>query len=193
MMQQAAVALLGVVSLISLGCGGAGGAGGSGAPTAATLPVNPNCGPGPSHTGTMTALINGSPWRAACVFGRFTTDGGFQLVGHDRTPAERAVNPNSDTMVSLLIGSTSPGTYGAAPSGATVVCYVSLGSGASSEVNWVWTFGPAGRSGTGSVTFTTLSAEGSTGTFSFTTGASNPNGLGTPPRVVTNGSFSVSF
>lgn len=117
------------------------------------------------------------------------------MIGYDKTTAERTANPDVYTMVSVLISDTRLGTYGPGLND-SVVAYVSVANGAPQPINWVWSWWPAAnlREGNGSITFSTLnSATGASGTFSYTTGATSPNGAGTPAKVVTNGAFNISF
>ena len=136
---------------------------GKSSPTAPTLP-----------NGSMSAKIEGSSWAASEAIVASFQSGVLSISGQDET-----------RNVSFALFATAPGTYSAS-SGLTGLnlSVVELSTGKT----WQAFF----QSGTGTVTVTTLSATGASGTFTFFAPATTTGG-NTGNRNVTDGKFDVTF
>lgn len=130
---------------------------------------------GPGDTiplnGTMTATVDGTPWTAIQIAA--INNGGVVAI--------------SGSNVALLavgfgfVGDTT-GTYTIGP----------LAASNGSVIDNLTTWSASISQGSGTITVSTLSAASASGTFSFS--APLVSGTGTPAtRVVTNGSFNVTF
>ena len=148
--------------------------GGAGTGTGST-PTTPAPGGGAGtlctrNFGTMAAQIDGATWTATCVQAAGYTTGVLSIVA-----------TNGTDVVTLGVVATVPGTYDAVLGGAIGTIARANGS--------AWTSGPGG---TASITLTRIELAGATGTFSFTA-PPVPGTTTTGVRVVTNGTFNVSF
>jgi hypothetical protein len=133
---------------------------------------------GGTLSGTFTATINGTSFVATCLDNLLTNAG---IVSFGATNVTQS-NLSSFIDVAIAVQATAPGTYQLAkltPSNAAV----SVGG------SQIWQAGGA-SGGTGTVTFTTLTATKLTGTFSFDMVA-GPNATGT--KTVKNGAFDLTF
>jgi hypothetical protein len=127
-------------------------------------------------TGTMSANVDGANFSASgktAVVTNHATSSSFSIVA----------NGTGSTRLSLnAVGISSAGTYSMGAGGAAAGTWV---SGAST---WLSTL----SGGSGTITFTTLTATRAVGTFSFT-GAPVVGTSATGNKPVTNGTFDVNF
>jgi len=123
----------------------------------------------------MTASIDGSAWTATAITTATYSNGILSIGGAD--------NSNPIRSIGLALTTNSIGTFamGALPNAATGLVSIGIGP--------TWTANVAG--GTGTITLTALSATGATGTFQFTAVAAA--GGATGQRVVTTGTFNITF
>jgi len=128
---------------------------------------------GPGEGGSLTASIDGEAFTASLSV-QATYGNDLLVIG--------GVNGSQQQIMLSLPGITSTGTVNLG-AGNLGVAQVILGTQA-------WTTSLVG--GTGSVTVTSLDANGAKGTFTFT-GIAAPNTGATGTKAVTNGSFDVKF
>jgi hypothetical protein len=125
----------------------------------------------------MTATINGVSWTAEVV------RGGAVLAGNAMT-----IGATSDDRTSINF--SAPAALGTVTLGALIPASATLVTRSGAVATGSWTAG--GSQGGGSITVTTITNDGATGTFLFTmvpivgTGASGN-------RIVANGTFTVRF
>lgn len=193
-MRRAARQVAIVASLTgAFACGGADagtGPGTSGTPgTTTSLP-----------NGTMTATIDGAPWRASFFLSSTVQNGGtagpsiVQITGVDTVggPLSRA------RQITVTMARLTPPATGTFPLDFGSL-NATLGYNANGNLNqggvvWSsWTNAPGKPSG-GTFTVTLLTSTRIAGTFSFTAGgaATNPSGS-TPSVAVTNGTFDIGI
>jgi hypothetical protein len=157
--------------------GGPGCSSDSGSDSGNANPLNPTPNPGPSTTGSQTAMIDGIAWSAGPGPAGCRLDGGISLNG------ALGLCGTDGTYQIALAALAATGTYPLGPGS---------GSGASAFVIHLpsqGSWGPTALQGTGRVVITTLSATNVTGTFEFSGGALTP--LATGVRTVTNGQFTL--
>lgn len=135
-------------------------------------PTDPGEDGGDASGGFMTARIDGAEWRSftAPTVTFASTAMGFAGVAADGTTISIGLIPDG------------PGTYLVGPSFPTNMNVARTGS--------VWQ--AAVTRGSGSVTFTTFTDSGATGTFSFVAPPATGNTTGTT-RTVTEGRFTLVF
>jgi uncharacterized protein DUF6252 len=152
--------------------GSSGGGGSNPAPGSST-----GCtAPGTAATGSMSATINGTTWRALCVGVTTSVAGIISIAGGEAVTATTGTTIGFATNRS--VGTTNIGVLSATNALLTV------GGGA------LWQ--AALSNGSGTVTISTLTANSASGTFSFTmTAQANTTATGT--KTVTNGVFNVNF
>jgi hypothetical protein len=136
------------------------------------------CGKSPTapilENGSMSAKIEGSFWAASDAILATFEGGVLSVSGQDET-----------RNITFALVASAPGTYNV--SGGSTGLNLSLVELATGKT-WQSFFG----SGTGSVTITTLSATGTSGTFRFFAPSSFLGGA-TGNRNVTEGKFDVTF
>lgn len=137
--------------------------------------------PLPANAGSsITADIGGASWTASTI-----------AVQGDPGSLWGFTALNTEYGVSLGIANvTGPGTYPLALTGQLAYGLVSAGTAA--QTHCCWGFSVGGEAGTGSITIETLTADRSTGTFSFTL----PPQAGTAasaPLAVTSGHFDIGL
>ena len=125
--------------------------------------------------GTMTAVIDGSPWTAAAITTASYTNGILSIGGADR------VNPIRSIGLALTVAA--PGTFvmGTLPSAANAVLSIGIGP--------TWTANVAG--GTGTIVITAISSTAASGTFFFTAVPAAGGATGT--HTATSGTFNITF
>jgi hypothetical protein len=124
----------------------------------------------------MTATIDGVAWRAVCLGVNTSTPGIISIAGGE--PTTQTTGTTLGFGAVRGVGATNIGTL--SPTNALLT----VGGGA------LWQ--AALSNGSGTLTFTTLTANNAVGTFSFTlTAQSGTTATGT--KVVTNGAFNVTF
>lgn len=121
----------------------------------------------------MSATIDGAAWSAQLPSAHYTNN----IV------AVAGVDNGITTSVSFGLGATGPGTYS--------VGFANTNGGTGIIVKGGKSWGTSLQGGTGSVTFTTLTAHHVVGTFAFTAVASGGGATGT--SVATNGKFDITF
>ena len=139
-------------------------------------PADPNGGNGNGNggppNGTMTAQIDGQSWSAISIIA--TYDGELLVIG------------GADANVTGIgIGSQGvdgPGTY-------VIGTVIGANGSVTQDGTMIW-FAGIGV-GSGSITVSSISAVGAVGTFAFVAEPSMGGATGT--RVVTNGTFNVTF
>jgi hypothetical protein len=131
-----------------------------------TSPVN-------ADTAPMSASIEGTTWVASAVQVTIDAEAGTLNVAGG--------GDGSNTVMSMTIAATAPGTYSLGPGG-TGAAIVGLSTGQT------WT--SSGVGGSGSVTITTLSSAHVAGTFNFTGIALSGGAIGVVH--VTNGKFDAT-
>jgi hypothetical protein len=166
--------LLAGLVMMALDCGGGdtptGPSGGSGS--------GGGSGGGTPPTGTLTALIDGTPFTAA-------TAGGFVRNGILSLSGAMGTLPAVSTTLSLAANATAGATQSvAAGSGVNATLLVLSGS---TGAGWQ----AVQTVGSGSVTVQTLTATNASGTFTFTMPAANGTATGT--KAVTNGVFNIAL
>jgi hypothetical protein len=135
-------------------------------------PTDPGQEGGDTTGGFMTARIDGAEWR---TFTPPTVTFASNAMGFAGVAAE-------GTTISIGLVPDGPGTYAVGPGFPTNMNVARTGS--------VWQ--AAVTRGSGSVTFTTFTDRGATGTFSFVAPAATGNTTGTT-RTVTEGRFTLVF
>jgi hypothetical protein len=130
--------------------------------------ANVNCN---NSRGTLTAQVNGATWTATCVTSASWVANVFSLSA-----------VRGDEVLTLTVNAGFTGTYDALNSSASGTL-VRTTSGAT------WASGPGG---TVSVVLTRLDLQAAIGTFSFT-GMAAPGTAASGTRIVSNGTFSVTF
>jgi hypothetical protein len=135
-------------------------------------PTDPGLDEGDTTGGFMTARIDGTEWRSVIPPAvNFASPAmGFGGVAAD------------GTAISIGLILDGPGTYAVGPSLPTTMNVVRTGSAWQAAVT----------RGSGSVTFTTFTDNGATGTFSFVAPSATGNSTGTT-RTVTEGRFTLVF
>jgi len=127
---------------------------------------------GTPTNGTMTATVDGNAWSAVQIATVKHNNGTVVVSGSDAAALALAF---------AFVGQT-PGTYSIGPT--------LPANGNVHNLATTWT--ASSQQGIGTIVVSTLSASSTSGTFSFT--APLASGNGTPAtRVVTNGTFNVSF
>ncbi len=156
------------VIVVAAACGGGGGSptgpggGGSG-------------GGGAASRGTLTAMIDGVPYTG--TVNSATNTNNIMNVASNSADLTRSI--------SFAVNPAAVGTINVPTS--AVQMSVIFTNGSTVTGNWIASFGL----GTGTLTISTLTASGASGTFSFTAPPANAASTGT--KVVTNGVFSVTF
>ena len=137
--------------------------------------ASPTAGTGPSVTGPMSATIDGVAWASPVPQGTYK-NGIVAIAGLDL---------GLTNTVSLAVGlATAPGTFSLSYANTNFA-----NGGVAKPSGAGWTSGLPG--GTGSVTFTVLTATHAVGTFAFDAVPSSTKATGT--IHVTNGKFDVTF
>ena len=155
------------------GSSGSGGGGSNPAPGSGSATCSV---PGTPATGSMSATINGTAWRALCVGVNTTAPGIISFGGSEQTTATTVTTLGFATNRS--IGTTNIGQLSATNALLTI------------NGNALWQ--AALTNGSGTVTISTLTANSASGTFSFVmTAQSSSTATGT--KTVTGGVFSVNF
>jgi Family of unknown function (DUF6252) len=137
-----------------------------------TFTIPPTLPPGAGTTnGTISALVDGAPWRGAVTARAANTGGFLSLTGQD-----------TDTRLITMALPASVGVHSLA-FGSSANAFMTIGG-----QQWV----TATPGGTGSVTITTLTSTRVTGTFTMgmQPALTNP---GARPSQVTNGVFDLAF
>jgi hypothetical protein len=161
--------------------------------------TGPGPGPGPGPTlanGTMTARIDGAPWRASFLVQAHVTDNGsgstIQITGADTVglPVTRA----KQIVITIIPGV--PPAAGSYPIGVlrgSPPPYSSIGMVVQSASSWSTPLATAAP-GVGTMTVTSLTATRIAGTFSFTAAptATNP-AADQSPAAVTEGTFDIKL
>lgn len=134
---------------------------------------------GPKNTslphGSMSATIDGTS---------FVATRGLSVTYNQGILAAAGVDDSNNTLA-FAVYASGPGTYPIGITSPTNAIYTMASSGSKS-----WQ--AASTLGSGSVTVTTLTATGATGTFSFTLVANGGSGA-SGNKVVTNGAFNLTF
>jgi hypothetical protein len=137
--------------------------------------------PAGTHRGTMSATVDGTRWDAVVISAAAIQGGVLRIAGQDGL-----------TTPFVALGVAVPpavGTYTvSAATGATVAGSLDQTSNSDPKLlqwNANFTFG------SGTITLSTLTATGASGTFSFTLVHISTPSTGT--RVITNGVFNVTF
>jgi Family of unknown function (DUF6252) len=156
--------LFAAVSLLALATAACSSKSNPAAPTNTTLP----------H-GSMSATIDGTQWVATTGLSVTYNQGILAAAGVD----------NSLNTLAFAVFASAPGTY---PIGATSPTNALFTMNSNGSKSWQ----AASTLGSGSVTVTTLTATGATGTFSFTLVANGGSGA-SGNKVVTNGKFNLKF
>ena len=133
-------------------------------------PAGPDNG-GNLPNGSMSARIDGSNWRATAAITANYQQGIFAAAGSDGT-----------NTIGFAVATTAPGTF---TIGATANVNALL-TVTGSTIGWQ----AVGTTGSGTLTISSLSATGASGTFSFVLA---PVGGAGATKTVTNGTFSVTF
>ena len=133
-------------------------------------------GPVVTAHGSMSATVDGTRWDASATLLPTVALGQVGVGGSDAFANYTAVS----FAVPAVVGTYSLGTA-AGDRGSASVHFTT----ATRDMLWSLTYG-----GSGSITLTTLTAAGASGTFSFTLGPQPPT---TGTKVVTNGVFNVTF
>jgi hypothetical protein len=132
--------------------------------------------PGTAATGSMSATINGTAWRALCVGVNTSVPGVISFAGGEPTTATTGTILGFAT--NRAIGTTNIGQLSATNA------LLTIGG------NALWQ--AALSNGSGTLTISTLTANSASGTFSFVmTAQSSSTATGT--KTVTGGVFSVNF
>jgi hypothetical protein len=131
-------------------------------------------GPG-GDDNTMTATVAGAAWDGSLAIQASRAGNVFALGGTNGTYQIQLTVPNV----------TAAGTYNFGPGNAGIAQVIQVTAGFAA-----WTSALVG--GTGTLTLTTLTTEGASGTFSFS-GIASPGTPATGTRAVTNGTFDVTF
>jgi uncharacterized protein DUF6252 len=167
-----------LVSIVALGgCGSSSSS--NSTPTTPTAPTTPTT---PNAHGSMSATINGAAWSSSSSIAPtyqvdILTLAGLQQGGQALTIILSFVPTNTTPLI--------PGVYNITPALPNVQLGVTfLNSGSLFRANA--TLGE----GSGSITLSTLTSTGATGTFAFTL---VPSGGGPGSLQVTNGVFNVTF
>jgi hypothetical protein len=124
---------------------------------------------------SMSATIAGTAWSGTLAVQASRAGNVFSLSGTNGTYQVQITIPNV----------TAAGTYNVGTGNLGIAQVIQVTAGFSA-----WTSALVG--GTGTVTITSLTAEGASGTFSFN-GIASPGTPATGTRAVTNGAFNVSF
>lgn len=142
-------------------------------------PMDPGDGgnPGNLPAGTVTARIDGSTWTSTAPVA-VAYAGGILAVGASNTQL---------VTIGFAVAASAPGTYTIGPTSPTNAL-LTIGT-ANSQT---WHASSAAQGSSGSITITSLSATGATGTFQFTM---VPDGLSgsTGTKTITNGAFNLTF
>jgi hypothetical protein len=128
-------------------------------------------GPDPTN-GTMTASIDGSAWNAGLTVAATYQGNTFGIGGTDGT--------RQITIAVTDVTGTGTFDFGLGEAGAAII--------AQGSESWTTTL----TGGSGTLTISSINATGASGTFSFTA-MPTPGSGATSNRVVTNGTFSVTF
>jgi len=150
-------------------------------PTPPTTPAAATCPALYDKVGFVRATIDGVPWTSDCV--NATRSGVFSIAG--TTFPSRGLSALLSLVIILGPPPGGPGTFGlndnlnasVQTATSTVTAYTSL-LGGTAPFN---------------LTITSLTASGVSGTFAFVAAFSAPNAPASAPKVVTNGSFNVTF
>jgi hypothetical protein len=157
-----------VILLASSGCGGD------------DDPASPSIGGSSGlSNGSMSARIDGTSWNANSSISP-SYEGGILAVGGEDTGRQT---------VAFGVTAAGPGTYGTASGHIVIFSLVTVAPGAQAAM---WTARPDLAGTNGTVTITSLSNTGASGTFSFVATAI----AGTPAagtKTVTDGVFNVRF
>jgi hypothetical protein len=156
-----------VLVSVAVGCGS----------TTPTPTIVQSCGGG-SSSGSMSASVNGSSFVATCLVS-VSIVGGILAFGGTNISSSNAANYQD---ISMAIVATAPGTYQVTASSSN---NAKLSIGGSQQ----WVAGVL-QGGSGTVVIDTLTATGTSGTFSFNLVA-GPGGSGT--KTITNGKFNLTF
>ena len=132
------------------------------------------------HQGTMSATVNGKPWQAAVISAAAIQGGVLRIAGQDKMK-----------MPFVAVGLAVPpkvGKYTVSPAtGASVAGSLVEASAGLAARQW----NADGGAGSGTVTLTTLTAKGASGTFAFTLVHLVTASTGT--KVIANGKFDITF
>jgi hypothetical protein len=164
-MRSLAASLVIALALVTAACGGAS--------TSTTSPTNVGGTPVTPLHGTMTAVIDGSPWTAVAITTASYTSGIVAIGGADSSNPIRSIG--------LSITAPTAGTYPISTGSANAVLSIGIGP--------TWTANVLG--GTGTVTLTSLSSTAAVGTFSFTAVPAAGGAAGN--HAVTTGAFNITF
>jgi hypothetical protein len=163
--------LAGSMLLAAVACGS------STSPSTGTNGIVSGCSGGHA-SGSMTAQINGAAWTAVCISASSFTGNIVSFGGSDN-----ATNATVAQIISMGTTATGPGTFPIGPLPITNGANGLLAIGAQ-----VWS--ASAVQGSGSITLTTLSSTGTSGTFSFNLLAIAP---ATGTKTITNGAFNITF
>jgi hypothetical protein len=159
--------------LVTAACGS------SSSTTTGPTPVPPvsSCPGGNGATGSISAQINGVSWAAVCVKAATFFNGIVSFAGSDNV-----TNVANAEVIGIATQAGGPGTFP-----------ISLSNGANAQLTiggtQLWEAN-AVLGGSGTITLTTLTATGTSGTFSFDLIAVPP---GTGTKSITNGVFNLTF
>jgi hypothetical protein len=154
-------ALSAIVLLCAAACGG----------SDSVTGTNNTCG----TATTISATIDGAAWCSPAA--------GVSRAGNNSVVAVAGIDLGITASVSFGVVASAPGTYSVSPGNAT------FGSATVTKGGKGWS--SALQGGTGSVTFTTLTANHVVGTFAFDAVAASGGATGTVH--VTNGKFDITF
>jgi hypothetical protein len=129
---------------------------------------------------SLTARVDGSAWSADP-----TTIVAGNMAGVLTFSGTNASGGSVRRTIALRLLATAPGTY---PIGPPVATASNRGTVTEGTAEWL----ADASTGSGSITLASLTATRATGTFSFTAEAVAGTGA-SGPRVVTDGTFSVTF
>jgi hypothetical protein len=158
--------------LVTAACGS------SGSTTTGPTPVSvSSCAGGNGATGSISAQINGVAWAAVCVKAATFFNGIVSFAGSDNL-----TNVANAEVIGIATQAAGPGTFPISLSNGTNA-QLTIGATQLWQANAV-------LGGSGTITLTTLTATGTSGTFSFDLIAVPP---GTGTKSITNGVFNLTF
>jgi hypothetical protein len=163
--------LVGVLAMAA--CGGA-----TSSPTNPSTPAP--AAPAGTHRGTMSATVDGSRWDAVVISAAAIQGGVLRIAGQ-----------NSMTAPFVALGLAVPpavGTYSVGPT-TTASVAGSLDQAGTGVPTLQWN--ADGGAGSGTITLSTLTSTGASGTFSFNLVHIVTASTGT--RAITNGAFNITF
>ena len=147
-------------------------------------PTSPT--PGSGGSGTVTAVVDGVQYTSG------TSSGSVTAQNNTTSVVVGSRNAASTSFLSFILGSPSVGTVALSPVTISSFTFFTA-NGDTTTASWT----AAGSPGQGSGTYTiaTMTAAGMSGTFAFsappTTGGLGYGATGT--KVITNGTFNVTF